>query len=106
VKVSFQSRESAVSVLAGAKRLNAVDDLKNVYISPDRSPEERAKRKQLVEHLTEKIKKEPGIHQYIQRGKIQSAEKIQLQSANSPTSTSEHSNRKAVKGFLHYFTDT
>jgi hypothetical protein len=69
VKVSSESRESAVSILAGAKRLKEVADLKNVFISPDRCPEERVKRKQLVEQLKDKIKGEPGMYHYIQNGK-------------------------------------
>ena len=86
VKVTFGSRESATSVLVGAKGLKQVDNLKNVFISPDRSPEERAKRRELISQLKEKIKKEPGLYHFIQNGKLLSAEKRQSQSTNSSTS--------------------
>ena len=99
VKVLFQSRDTATSVLAGAKRLKESSELKNVFISPDRSPEERAKRKQLVEQLKEKIRSEPDMYHYIQNGKIQSAEKIKSHSASSSHSTpkSVNSTPKSVK---------
>jgi hypothetical protein len=86
VKVTFGSRESATSVLVGAKGLKQVDNLKNVFISPDRSPEERAKRRELISQLKEKIKKEPELYHFIQNGKLLSAEKRQSQSTNSSTS--------------------
>ena len=97
VKVSLESREIATSVLVGAKRLREVADLKNVFVSPDRSPEERAKRRQLVDQLKEKINQEPGMYHYIQSGKLQSAPKKQVR----PTPTSARST-PSLKSTQHY----
>ena len=42
----------------------------NVYLSPDRSPDERTARKELVESLRAKIKEEPEFYHFIKDGKI------------------------------------
>ena len=97
VKVSFASRDTAISVLAGAKRLKEYAHLKNVFISPDRSPEERAKRKQLVDQLKEKIRSEPGMYHYIQNGKLQSAQKkSRPEIPSTPTSARSNSSVKST----------
>jgi hypothetical protein len=52
---------------------------KSVFISPDSSREERAKRIRklvaVVAQLKQKIQGEPGMYHYIQNGKLRSAEK-------------------------------
>ena len=106
VKVCFESRESATSVLAGAKELRQVVELKNVFISPDRSPEERAKRRDLVAKLKEKIHSEPGMYHFIQNGKLVSAQKRQSLTMNISTSTSVSKSstpRDGSKSYLKYF---
>jgi hypothetical protein len=58
-----------------------------VFRSPDKSPEDCVKRRELISLLKEKIKKEPGLYHFIQNGKLLSADKRESQSANYSTST-------------------
>ncbi len=85
VKVSFQSPESAISVLAGAKSLKQTVELKGVFVSPDRTPEERAERKRLVVVLKKKIQYESGKYHFIRNGKLQCSEKRLVSQSPSVT---------------------
>ena len=91
VKVTFESKESAVLVLSCAKKLRQLSDFKSVYISPDRSAEERVARRRLVSELKEKIVSEPELYHFIQNGKLQSSEKRTTTppSSDQPTSALE-----------------
>jgi hypothetical protein len=64
---------------------------------------QESERKETAEWQNEKGTWDVSLHSERQNSECR---EVQLQSAKSPTSTSEHSNRKAVKGPLHYFTDT
>ena len=75
VKVSFENKEVAASVISSAKKLRQSPVYKSVYVSPDRSAEERAERKKLVSQLKEKIEKEPELYHFIQNGKVNKTEK-------------------------------
>ena len=65
VKVSFENKEVATSVISSAKKLRQSPVYKSVYVSPDRSAEERTERKKLVSQLKQKIEKEPGLYHFI-----------------------------------------
>eukprot|EP00116_Pleurobrachia_bachei_P016867 sb/3477129/ len=57
-------------VLSSKKALQNSDRHKHVYISPDRSPEEREERKQLVIAMKERKEAEPGKTFGIRGGKV------------------------------------
>ncbi len=75
VRVSFNSPEAAAEVLRESKGLKQTEDYKGVFVSPDRTPEERAERKKLVVLLKEKIKAEPQQYHFIRSGTICSIDK-------------------------------
>ena len=54
VKSLFSNSSTANVILTRAKNLKQSDQYSTVYISPDRSPEERVTHKQLVLHLKKK----------------------------------------------------
>ena len=70
VKVHFNSREEARETICNAKYLRRSEKYSSVFIAPDRSPEERAQRRKLVQLLREKREREPGSHHFISQGKI------------------------------------
>ena len=51
VKVSFSNSTSAYQLLSQASRLKGIEHRKSVYLSYDRSPEERAARRKIVTDL-------------------------------------------------------
>ena len=65
VKVSVRNCETVRQLLLKAKELKTTTAYRNVYISPDRSPEERIKHRQLVDEMRRKRTKCPDIHYYI-----------------------------------------
>ena len=67
VKVVLRSREAQKSILSKKSKLRGTDAYDKVYISPDRTLEERTQRKQLVDRLKQMAKEYPGKH-YIIRG--------------------------------------
>ena len=68
VKVVLRSRDAQMSILSKKSLLKGNDKFGKVFLSPDRTVEERRERKQLVSELKEKVKQSPGTH-YIIRGK-------------------------------------
>ena len=75
VKALFSNSSTANVILTRAKNLKQSDQYSNVYISPDRSPEERAAHKQLVQQLKKKRDSERESHHFIRDGKICSVRK-------------------------------
>ena len=90
VKVSLESREAVVRVLSNAKLLRQTSLYKSVFISPDRTVEERAARKKLVSQLKEKMASEPELYHFIQNGQILSTEK-ELKVTPAPLTTTSSS---------------
>ena len=70
VRVTVDRPETVFEILRAAKNLKKSDHYSNVYISFDRSPEQRAERKNLVELMKKKIAKNPDQKYYIKRGEI------------------------------------
>ena len=67
VKVVLRNRDAQMSIMSKKALLKGNEKFGKVFISPDRSVEERKERKQLVDKLKEMIKRSPGTH-YIIRG--------------------------------------
>ena len=58
-----------------AKSLREIEQLKAVYLCPDRSPEDRASRRQLVAELKKKVNEQPSHQHFIRDGKVVSVVK-------------------------------
>ena len=75
VKVTVGSAATAMEVLNRAKQLKNSNQFARVFISPDRSPTQRAERKKLVLELKRKATDEPDKHHFIRGGVIVSVGK-------------------------------
>ena len=70
VKVSVISSAHAIAILRSAKRLKSVERFKNVFISPDRTTEERKSRREAVTLLRVKMEENPDKRFYIRNNKV------------------------------------
>ena len=70
IRLRFQNSVTAYQILNKAKKLKDIDAYKSVYLSPDRSPEERDTRRKLVEELKRKRLSDPNSSYHIRRGKV------------------------------------
>ena len=70
VKVSLRNCETVHRLLAKAKKLKITAAYRNVYISPDRSPEEREKHRAIVAEMKQKASDDPEKHYFLVRGEI------------------------------------
>ena len=70
IKICLSSAIIRAQVLVQARKLRNSDKFKNVFIRPDRSPDERAEHKLLVEELKLKKEADPSKHFYIKGGKV------------------------------------
>ena len=70
VKVMLENANVVSDVLRAAKNLNGTEEYCNVYITVDRSIEERASRKKLVLEMKQKISEDPSKHYYIRGGQV------------------------------------
>ena len=75
VKVSFRNAETVHRILTKAMNLRNSADYRKVYNSPDRTPEERAKHRQLVAEMRQLAADNPGQHFFIHCGEICKREK-------------------------------
>ena len=75
VKVQLACADIARLVVRNGYRLKTCDELKNVYIAPDRTKEERATHSKLVIKMKELIKQDASKHYYIRNGKVNIADK-------------------------------
>ena len=71
VKLRLCGKDFRDQILSSKKSLKNSDRHKNVYISPDRSPEEREERRKLVVALKERKEAEPGKAFGIRGGKVE-----------------------------------
>ena len=104
VRVTFDSKEVAISVFSGAKNLRKNPVYKSIYVSPDRSAEELAERKKPVCQLKEKIEKEPEMYHFILNGKVNSTEKRERTLSSPPSSTEEAEKRLRIRSAILNFT--
>ena len=75
VKVILSSSTVADQIVACSRRLRLVEKFRNVFVSPDRSPDQRRVQKELVTKMKERMDKEPGKKFYIRDGQIHSVER-------------------------------
>ena len=75
VKIAVSDSNTVQRILRKSRHLRKKDQYKTVFISPDRSPDERAEHKGLVLELKEKVKKEPNKVHFIQGGQLCSRDK-------------------------------
>ena len=74
VKVTLSSSSAVHQILSSCSKLRQSANYKTVFLSPDRTDEERAKHRQLVLRLKEKTAAEPSKKHYIKGGEIVSVE--------------------------------
>ncbi len=70
VKVTLSSSVTVHQILRKARNLKNNDNFKAVYIHPDLSPEERAKKRELVVKLKKLVSEQPGQKHVIRDGQI------------------------------------
>ena len=70
VKVTLTSSTCAKLILSKARKLRSTEKFKTVFLSPDRTVEERSKHKELVAQLKQKIVQEPHKRHFIKEGTI------------------------------------
>jgi hypothetical protein len=70
IKVSLRNCKTVHRLLAKAEKLIATAAYRNVYISPDRSSEEREKHRELVAEMKRKASKDPEKHYFLLRGEV------------------------------------
>ena len=70
VKVSLASHAHVTEILRSARLLKNVERFKNVFISPDRTSEERKCRREAVTLLRKKLSEEPGKKHFIRNNKV------------------------------------
>ncbi len=75
VKVTLRTCSAVHQVLVKAKNLRVDDQYKDVFICPDRTPEERTPHKQLVLDLKSRLKLEHNRKHYIRSGRVISEDK-------------------------------
>ena len=75
VKVTLTGNGSVNHILTKARRLRTVESYKSVFLSPDRSPDERNQHIQLVLDLKQKVIQQPGKKHFIRQGQIVTTEK-------------------------------
>ena len=75
MKISFRNAEIAHRILTKAKNLKSSTNYRKVYISPDRTPEERIKHRQLVAEMRQLAADNPEQRFFIFRGEICNVDK-------------------------------
>ena len=75
VKVTVSSSLMVSQILIKARKLRLTDKFKSVFVSPDRSMEQRETHRNLVKELKEKASSNPSKRFYIKGGEICSYEK-------------------------------
>ena len=74
VKVTLSSASVVQQILSKSRKLRVTDKFKSVYLSADRSVEERSRRRELVVQLKEKKEAEPTKRHYIKGDEILSVD--------------------------------
>ena len=62
-------------ILGKAKALKKTTKFRSVFITPDRSPDEREFQRQLVGELKKRTKEVPNLRHYISGGRVRSVER-------------------------------
>ena len=75
VKVILRSSDTVNQLLRKSGKLRGLENYKSVFISPDRTHEERVTHQQLVLQMKEKIKSDPKNYHFIKNGSVMSKPK-------------------------------
>ena len=75
VKVTLTGNGSVNQILMKARRLRTVEAYKSVFLSPDRSSDERTQHRQLILDLKQKVAQQPDKKHFIRQGQIITTEK-------------------------------
>jgi hypothetical protein len=75
IKVEFQCSGDVENILKNAHKLKAKDDLKSVYVSPDRTKEQRAEHSKLVKQMKQMISTDGSKHYFIRDNKVNCVDK-------------------------------
>ena len=75
VKVSLSSASTVYQILSQARKLRHSAKFSKVFVRPDRSEEERASDRLLVQELSQRRKNEPNRLHYIRAGTVCSRDK-------------------------------
>jgi hypothetical protein len=79
VKVTFSSATTVKQILMNSKKLRQIEKYKNVFLSPDRTIDQRVQHRELVQQLKDKTKEEPLRYHYIKGGLICSTDSDKTQ---------------------------
>ena len=74
IRVTFNRSETVHEVIKSSKLLKTTQEFRDVYISFDKSAEERKRHNELVKSLREKITEEPNKHWYIKSNQVRCSE--------------------------------
>ena len=74
VKAVFRTVTVAKSVLAKAPKLRDIDVYRKVFVSPDRTPGQRAEHRALVEELKRRRAEDKGKRHFIRGGCVESVD--------------------------------
>ena len=98
IKVKLRRPGAVRDVLTNAKKLKGHDTLGSIFISPDRSVEERVAHKQLIEEMKKKREEDPTKYYFIRRGAVCFAERTNSsKQKNWPDSSSLSPFEKTVR---------
>ena len=75
LKFRVRNQETVFQILRKATTLRSLEDCKTVFLSPDRTVEERVSRRKLVDQLREKRGADPNNNYVIRKGEIVCVEK-------------------------------
>ena len=70
IKVRLETQKDVKKVLRNAHKLKSSEKFSHIYIAPDRSPQQRAERRELVEELKNKRESEPNKTWIIKDGSV------------------------------------
>jgi len=74
VKVTLRNATTVQHLLAKSRQLRDSDKFKAVFLSPDRTAEQRAEHRELVQQLRDKVNEEPLRYHYIKGGQLHSTD--------------------------------
>ena len=78
VKVILQCSSTARNILFQARKLRSSSRFKSVFVRPDRTLEERASHKLLIEELKRRREADPGKKHYIKGGSVLTEENTDM----------------------------
>ena len=75
IKVQLRTSSDVDLLLRRACKLKSSEEFSGVYLAPDRTPEQRAARNKLVQHMKELIIKDSSKHYFIRDDKVRYTDK-------------------------------